>query len=108
MYLKNEERLDVYPGSFYFPFVTVKLKHFLLTSFKYKMLQSVMKGPMVMVVTRTVVVTVVMIFPVTSCLVNVTGDVILDTQTLTVAKVYLYIPNIMIHLYNSMISRLML
>lgn len=50
-----------------------------------------MTGPMVMVVTRTVVVTVVMIFPVTNCLVSVTGDVIRDTQTLTVAKVNSYI-----------------
>lgn len=49
------------------------------------MLQNVMTGPMVMVVTRTVVVTVVMIFPVTHCLVSVTGAVILGTQTLTVA-----------------------
>lgn len=50
-----------------------------------------MMGPMGMIVTRTVVVTVVMIFPVTNCLVSVTGDVIRDTQTLTVAKVYSYI-----------------
>lgn len=49
-----------------------------------------MKGPMVMVVTTTVVVTVVMIFPVTNCLVNVTGDVILDTQRLTAARVCSY------------------
>lgn len=49
-----------------------------------------MPGPMVMVVTTTVVVIVVMIFPVTNCLVNVTGDVILDTQTLTAAKVLIY------------------
>lgn len=47
-----------------------------------------------MVVTTTVVVTVVMIFPVTNCLVNVTGDVILDTQRLTAAKVYSYIQKI--------------
>lgn len=47
-----------------------------------------MTGPMVTIVTRTVVVTVVMIFPVTNRLVSVTGDVIRDTQTLTVAKVY--------------------
>lgn len=50
-----------------------------------------MTGPMVMIVTRTVVVTVIMISPVTNRLVSVTGDVIRDTQTLTVAKVYLYI-----------------
>lgn len=50
-----------------------------------------MTGPMVTIVTRTVVVTVVMIFPVTNCLVSVTRDVIRDTQTLTVAKVYSYI-----------------
>lgn len=52
-----------------------------------------MTGPMGMIVTRTVVVTAVMVFPVTNCLVSVTGDVILDTQTLTVAKVYSYILN---------------
>lgn len=45
-----------------------------------------MTGPMVMIVTRTVVVTVIMISPVTNRLVSVTGDVIRDTQTLTVAK----------------------
>lgn len=50
-----------------------------------------MTEPMVTIVTRTVVVTVVMIFPATNCLVSVTGDVIRDTQTLTVAKVYSYI-----------------
>lgn len=47
-----------------------------------------MMGPMVTIVTRTVVVFVVKIFPVTKCLVSVTGDVIRDTQTRTVAKVY--------------------
>lgn len=52
-----------------------------------------MTGPMVTIVTRTVVVTVVMIFPVTNRLVSVTGDVIRDTQTRTVAKVYSYILN---------------
>lgn len=52
-----------------------------------------MTGPMGMIVTRTVVVTAVMIFPVTNCLVSVTEDVIWDTQTLTVAKVYSYILN---------------
>lgn len=72
------------------------------------MLQNVMTGPMVMVVTRTVVVTVVMIFPVTSCLVNVTGDVILDTQRLIAAKVYSYIQKHIIHLCCLMISRLTL
>lgn len=46
---------------------------------------------MVLVVTRTVVVTVVMIFPVTNCLVSVTGDVIRDTQRLTAARVCSYI-----------------
>lgn len=50
-----------------------------------------MMGAMVMIVITTAVVTVVMIFPVTNCLVIVTGDVIRDTQTLTVAKVYSYI-----------------
>lgn len=67
-----------------------------------------MKGPMVMVVTTTVVVTVVMIFPVTNCLVNVTGDVILDTQKLTAAKVYLFIQKLYKHLKLLMISRSML
>lgn len=50
------------------------------------MRKGVITGPMVTIVTRTVVVTVVMIFPVTKCLVSVTGDVIRDTQTRTVAK----------------------
>lgn len=45
-----------------------------------------MTGPMGMIVTTTVVVTAVMIFPVTNRLVSVTGDVIWDTETLTVAK----------------------
>lgn len=67
-----------------------------------------MTGPMVMVVTTTVVVTVVVIFPVTNCLVNVTGDVILDTQTLTAAKVHSYIQKHLIHLCCLMISRLTL
>lgn len=59
-----------------------------LTLYQSNLLQGVMTGPMAMVVTKTVVVTVVMIFPVTNCLVSVTGDVIRDTQTRTVAKVY--------------------
>lgn len=67
-----------------------------------------MTGPMVMIVTTTVVVTVVMIFPVTNRLVGVTGGVIWDTQTLTVAKVYSYLLKIILHLYYSVILRLML
>lgn len=65
-------------------------------------------GPMVMVVTTTVVVIVVMIFPVTNGLVNVTGDVILDTQTLTASTVHSYIQKYIIHLCCLMISRLTL
>lgn len=62
---------------------------------------------MVLVVTRTVVVTVVMIFPVTNCLVSVTGDVIRDTQRLTAARVCSYIQKHIKHLYCLIKSRLM-
>lgn len=99
---KGEMFIRQYASSF-FSFVSV-----FLTSYKYNLLQNVMTGPMVMIVTRTVVVTVVMIFPVTNCLVSVTGDVILDTQTLTVAQVYLYIQKHKIHFCCLMISRLLL
>lgn len=61
-----------------------------------------------MVVTRTVVVTVVMNFPVTNCLVSVTRVVILDTQTLTAARVCYYKQKHIKHLRCLMISRLTL
>lgn len=92
-------------------YLVAKIKFFplfvgvFLTLYQSNLLQGVMTGPTVMIVTTTVVVTAVMIFPVTNCLVSVTGDVIRDTQTLTVAKVYSYILTNILHLYFSMISR---
>lgn len=59
-----------------------------------------------MVVTTTVVFTVVMDFPVTSCLVIVTGDVVLDIQRLNATRVCSYIQKHIMHLCFLMISRL--